>query len=173
MQRPVVIGAVLAASAIALSSCATTSSSADSTTVSSAPLPSASAVPSASATTAGAESGKPWLVDTSGWWVPEDPAGCLTETTTCPMTVWKTREYKKGNMVINLVRHGETVTLLCKAPTPVPIRNSKMVESTYVYYIEYKGQNYWAPDVYFTLDDIDGMADGVPDCTSDTPGING
>lgn len=116
---------------------------------------------------------KEWTVDTSGWWVPEDPTGCLNETTTCPMSAWPTREYKEGQIAINVFRHGDPLTLFCKAPTPVAIRNSIETEAVYWYYAQ-QGDNYWwIPDVYVTKDDTAAMAEGVPDCPSNTPGING
>lgn len=118
---------------------------------------------------------KTWVVDTSGWWVPDDPTGCLQETVTCKTSVWKTRAYEKGNFEYNLIQHGEEVTLLCKAPTPVPLRNSVKTEAVNAYYIQWQGKNYWIPDVYMVKDDaaVAAMAADVPDCTSDTPGVNG
>lgn len=116
---------------------------------------------------------KQWTVDTSGWWVPDDPTGCLTETTTCPMSAWPTREYKKGQVAANVFRHGDTLTLYCKAPTPIAIRNSLKTESVYWYYAQQGSNVWWVPDIYVTKDDTKGMAEGVPDCPSNTPGING
>lgn len=116
---------------------------------------------------------KQWTVDTSGWWVPEDPTGCLTETTTCPMSAWPTREYKVGQVAVNVFREGDTLTLYCKAPTPIPIRNSVKTEAVYWYYAEQGGNTWWIPDIYVTKADTAGMAEGVPDCPSNTPGING
>lgn len=117
--------------------------------------------------------GKEWIVDTSGWWVPEDPTGCLTETTTCPMSAWPSREYKNGQVAANVFRHGDTLTLFCKAPTPIAIRNSLKTESVYWYYSQQADNIWWIPDIYVTKDDVTGMAEDVPDCPSNTPGING
>lgn len=116
---------------------------------------------------------KTWVVDTSGWWVPEDPTGCLTETTTCPMSAWPTREYRKGQVAANVMRHGDELTLYCKAPTPTAIRNSLKVESVHWFYAQQGGEYWWIPDIYVTKDDVDEMAEGVPDCASNTPGLNG
>lgn len=115
---------------------------------------------------------KEWTVDTSGWWVPDDPTGCLNETTTCTMSAWPYRQYG-GDIASNIMTHGDTISLYCKAPTPAAIRNPIKTESVYWYYADYQGTAYWIPDVYVTKDDITGMAAGVPDCPSNTPGING
>ena len=148
----------MAAAAITLAACGGNSESSE------------SASPEASFSAVAA---KEWTVDTSGWWVPEDPTGCLNETTTCPMSAWPTREYKEGQIAINVFRHGDTLTLFCKAPTPVAIRNSIETEAVYWYYAQ-EGDNYWwIPDIYVTKDDTAGMAEGVPDCPSNTPGVNG
>lgn len=135
----------------------------------------ATASPSSTSPSSSAAAGKAWVVDTSGWWVPSDPNGCLQETTTCPMTVWKSRLYKSGNEILNLMRHGDPITLVCKAPTPAPIRNSVKTESVFWYYSGYKGAHYWIPDVYVTKTpaQVTAMAQGVPDCASDTPGVSG
>jgi hypothetical protein len=116
---------------------------------------------------------KEWRVDTSGWWVPEDPTGCLNETTTCPMSAWPTREYKTGQVAANVFREGDTLTLYCKAPTPIPIRNSVKTEAVYWYYAQEGDNVWWIPDIYVTKDGTAAMAEGVPDCPSNTPGING
>ena len=116
---------------------------------------------------------KQWTVDTSGWWVPDDPTGCLNETVNCPMSAWPVREYYKGGIAVDVFKHGDTLTLYCKAPTPVAIRNSLQTESVYWYYAEQGGNTWWVPDIYVTKDDVQGMAAGVPDCPSNTPGING
>lgn len=116
---------------------------------------------------------KQWTVDTSGWWVPDDPTGCLNETVNCPMSAWPVREYYKGGIAVDVFKHGDELTLYCKAPTPVAIRNSLQTESVYWYYAEQGGNTWWVPDIYVTKDDVQGMADGVPDCPSNTPGING
>lgn len=119
------------------------------------------------------EPAKEWIVDTSGWWLPEDPSGCLNETTSCVQAAWPVREYYKGGVVLNAFTHGETLSLYCKAPTPQAIRNSLLTESVYWYYADHEGTKWWVPDIYVTLDDVDGMAAGVPDCPSNTPGVNG
>lgn len=152
------MGMALAAT---LAACGSTSDPAPATTDAAAPASSPAVVT--------------WKVDTSGWWVPEDPTGCLQETVTCYTSVWKTREYKKGNLIFNLIQHGEEVTLICKAPTPVPLRNSLKTESVSTYYIEFEGKNYWLPDVYAAKDDaqVQEMGADVPTCDSDTPGVNG
>lgn len=131
-----------------------------------------SATPTSPAAASGPVS---WTVDTSGWWVPDDPTGCLQETVTCHTSAWKTRALVKGNTVINIIQHGEKITLLCKAPVPSPIRNSLKTEGVWAYYIEWQGENYWMPDIYVAKDDaaVQAMAQGVPDCASNTPGING
>lgn len=154
-------GAVVAVCVLALAGCGSTTDTA--------------ATGSPSSASSSAPAGKAWTVDTSGWWVPSDPTGCLQETTTCPMTVWKSRLYKAGNEILNLMRHGDPITLVCKAPTPAPIRNSVKTESVYWYYSIYKGAYYWIPDIYVTRtpQQVTSMADGVPDCPSDTPGVSG
>lgn len=119
------------------------------------------------------EPAKEWIVDTSGWWLPEDPSGCLNETTSCVQAAWPVREYFKGGVVLNAFAHGETLSLYCKAPTPEAIRNSMLTESVYWYYADHQGTKWWVPDIYVTRDDVTGMADGVPDCPSNTPGVNG
>lgn len=147
-----------------LAGCASTAStSSTSSTSSVASTAAASASPA----------GKTWIVDTSGWWVPSDPTGCGTDTVTCTMAADKVRAYRKGNTLFNVFVHGDTITLLCKAPTPAAIRNSVKTESVYWYYATFKDQHYWVPDIYVTKDAVDVMAQGVPDCPSDTPGING
>lgn len=118
------------------------------------------------------EPAKVWTVDTSGWWVPDDPTGCLNETVTCPMSAWPYREYGP-DIAVNVFRHGETINLHCKAPTPDAIRNPLKFESVNWFYADYNGTFYWVPDIYVTKDDVEGMAEGVPDCPSNTPGING
>jgi hypothetical protein len=118
------------------------------------------------------EPAKQWTVDTSGWWVPDDPTGCLNETVTCPMSAWPYREYGP-DIAVNVFRHGETINLHCKAPTPDAIRNPLKFESVHWFYADYNGTFYWVPDIYVTKDDVEGIADGVPDCPSNTPGING
>lgn len=115
---------------------------------------------------------KAWTVDSSGWWVPEDPTGCLNQTTTCMMNVWPTRAYK-GASIQNAVQTGATIQLVCKAPTPAPMQNSVKTQSQYWYYSNVAGTYYWVPDIYVTKDNTAGMAAGVPDCPSNTPGING
>ena len=123
------------------------------------------------------EPAKDWVVDTSGWWVPEDPSGCLDETTECMMAAWPVRERYRSTtgdgIILDAFKHGDTISLYCKGPTPEAIRNSRLTESVYWYYADYNGTKYWVPDIYVTLDDVDGMADGVPDCPSNTPGVNG
>jgi hypothetical protein len=124
---------------------------------------------------AGEPAAKEWVVDTSGWWVPEDPSGCLDQTVDCLMAAQKARVFKKGNTVFNVMTHGDTITLECKAPTPAPIRNSVETYSKYWYHAQVGDQMFWVPDVYVVKDDaaVAAMAEGVPDCTSSTPGING
>jgi hypothetical protein len=134
---------------------------------------SGSSGPASTPSSSGSAGGKSWVVDTSGWWVPSDPTGCGTDTVTCTMAADKVRAYRKGNTLFNVFVHGDTITLLCKAPTPAAIRNSVKTESKYWYYAAFKDQHYWVPDVYVTKDAVDAMAQGVTDCPSDTPGING
>lgn len=116
--------------------------------------------------------GKEWTVDASGWWVPEDPTGCGQETTTCHINLWPTRAYK-GSSVPNAVVHGQKITLYCKAPTPAVIRSAVKTQAEYWYYSDVDGKRMWVPDIYVTKDNLTGMAEGVPDCPSNTPGING
>lgn len=132
-----------------------------------------SAGASASPTQASAV-GKQWKGDSSGWWVPTDPTGCLNETVSCVMVAWSKRRYG-GETPQNAFKHGETITLLCKASTPAPIRNSVKTYSRYWFYSDINGKKWWVPDIYAAKDDaqIDEMAAGVPDCTADTPGIDG
>lgn len=116
---------------------------------------------------------KAWMVDTSGWWVPDDPTGCLDETETCQQHAWPVREYYKGGAVAGVFVHGDEIQLECKALTPEAIRNAVTTESKYWYYASFGDEHWWVPDIYVTKDDVDGMAEGVPDCSSDTPGVNG
>lgn len=118
-------------------------------------------------------SGKTWAVDSSGWWVPGDPTGCLAETTTCKMNAWPTRAYVKGGSIPNLLVHGTQVELLCAAPTPASIRSAIKTESVNWFLTKYDGKTYWLPDIYATKTDVNGMAQNVPVCPSTTPGING
>lgn len=116
--------------------------------------------------------GKAWAVDTAGWWVPEDPTGCGTETTTCRINAWPKRAYK-GHSIPGPVQHGDEVTVLCYAPTPAAIRNALAIDSKNWVYTEFEGKNYWFADIYITKDNLDGLIEGVPACPSDTPGVNG
>lgn len=118
-----------------------------------------------------ATGGKNWTVDSSGYWVPGDPQGCGTETVTCKMNAFTTRVYK--NAIPNVFLTGSQVLLQCKAPTPAAIRSSVKTESKYWYYLSFEGKDYWVPDIFLTRDDIAGIAEGVPDCSSNTPGISG
>ncbi len=121
-----------------------------------------------------AAAGKEWKADTGGWWVPQDPTGCLNETVNCVMVAWSKRRYG-GETPQNAFQHGETITLLCKAATPDPIRSAIKTYSRYWFYTDIKGKKWWVPDIYAAKDDaqIEEMADGVPDCTADTPGVDG
>ncbi|HQR78702.1 MAG TPA: hypothetical protein PLT68_00625 [Actinomycetota bacterium] len=116
--------------------------------------------------------GKTWSVDTAGWWVPDDPTGCGTETTTCRINAWPTRAYE-GHSIPGPVQHGDEVTVLCYAPTPAAIRNALAIDSKNWVYTEFEGKDYWFADIYITKDNLDGLIEGVPACPSDTPGING
>lgn len=147
----IVVGGALAAAMFAFTGCASSDASGD---------------------TILGEPAKQWTVDTSGWWVPDDPTGCLNETVTCPMSAWPYREYGP-DIAVNVFRHDETLNLYCKAPTPDAIRNPLRFESVHWFYADYNGTFYWVPDIYVTKDDVEGIADGVPDCPSNTPGING
>lgn len=137
---------------------------------------SSNAVASGSAAASGqGSSGKDYVVDSSGWWVPQDPLGCLTETTQCQMAAAKTRAYKKGNIVLNVVTHGDVIQLKCKAPAPAQMFNSINTYGKYWYFTSIAGEDWWMPDIYVAKDDagVTAMAEGVPDCPPDTPGING
>lgn len=130
------------------------------------------AAPNASGAAAGA---KEWTVDSSGWWVPQDPTGCLSETTQCQMAAAKTRAYKKGNIVLNVMTHGDSITLECKAPTPTQLRNSLKTYSKFWYYAQVKDAHWWVPDIYVVKDDaaVQKMAEGVKGCAANVPGVNG
>lgn len=125
--------------------------------------------------TAAAGGPKEWTVDSSGWWVPSDPVGCLTQTVECQMAAAKTRAYKKGNIVMNVVTHGDVILLECKAPAPAPIFNSIETYTKYWYYTKVGDAHWWMPDIYVARDDaaVADMAAGVPDCAADVPGVNG
>lgn len=127
------------------------------------------------ANAAGNPAPKEWSVDSSGWWVPSDPVGCLTQTVECQMAAAKTRAYKKGNIVMNVMTHGDVILLECKAPAPAPIFNSIETYTKYWYYTDVAGAHWWVPDVYVAKDDaaVADMARGVPDCPANTPGVNG
>lgn len=128
--------------------------------------------PSPSPTSISDIEGKAWAVDTAGWWVPDDPTGCGTETTTCRINAWPTRAYE-GHSIPGPVQHGDEVTVLCYAPTPAAIRNALATDSKNWVYTQFEGENYWFADIYITKDDLDGLIQDVPACPSDTPGING
>lgn len=131
-----------------------------------------SASPSPSPTSITEIEGKAWSVDTAGWWVPDDPTGCGTETTTCRINAWPTRAYE-GHSIPGPVQHGDEVTVLCYAPTPAAIRNALALDSKNWVYTEFEGKNFWFADIYITKDDLDGLIEGVPACPSDTPGVDG
>lgn len=171
-MRPV--AAVLPVAALALFGCSSSDSAQGSDTAAASGTSSASASVSPAATSGGGV-GKDYVVDSSGWWVPQDPLGCLTETTQCQMAAAKTRAYKKGNIVLNVVTHGQTIQLICKAPAPAQLFNSINTYGKYWYYTEIEGKNWWMPDIYVAKDDagVLAMAEGVPDCPPDTPGVNG
>lgn len=116
-------------------------------------------------------SGKQWTVDTSGWWVPDDPTGCDL-TVVCDMNAWPTRGYEQRSKIA-IVRHGDKVTVLCQAPSPAAIRNDLAIDSKNWVYAKAGDQYYWFADIHLTRDDLDGLVKGVPECPSNTPGIDG
>ena len=115
--------------------------------------------------------GKTWAVDTSGWWVPDDPTGC-DMTTVCDMNGWPTRGYE-GHSVLAVVRDGDEISVLCQAPTPAAIRNDLAIDSENWVFARVGDEYYWFADIYITGTDLKGLVKGVPDCPSNTPGIDG
>lgn len=157
---------VVSTIAIALTGCATSASAPEASRSS----PSAStAAPPVAVPDLGP--GKVWTVDTSGWWVPDDPTGC-DMTTVCDMNGWPTRGYE-GHSIIGVVRHGDQIDVLCKAPTPAAIRNDLAIDSENWVYTRVGDQYYWFADIYVTGTDLNGLVKDVPECPSNTPGIDG
>lgn len=116
---------------------------------------------------------EPWVVDTSGWWVPADPQACLEETDKCRLAGFPTRSFVQGVGIFNAVGHGEQIDLFCSAPAPADIRNSIGTPSTSWFYAEVAGERLWLNDVTLTPTDTEALVDLVPDCPSNTPGILG